>query len=978
MKKLILSAAALLAMLTAPATDLKLQNANVFCNPNKAKDFSYVPEKGLITAHRMAFPAPTSGLLLDMYQPVKVEKIVMPLTKLIVQSKEENSNIQNMQIFAGNDRKKLTAVTGAKIEVVKTTRDGNVPGEDVTVTNLPEARYYQFYSPRQRGYVFGFHPSATKGIKIYASTDAVDPLLAKYPQITAEENAMFASALEPVRFGYCDLLPGQSAVAPPFNAQFGSGAAGWPANGLSKGRRMLEGELASPQQIRAISVDLLRMNPLPHVQEQVDVLKKCAVYTSMDGKNWTRAKVDSATTKFFRDDFKVAKVQRKGVRSYYTRAVWYGNFHGKFFRIDPETYKGPTWVTGSRGLQGMFRFVPAQQTAVKNFELPFSGTNSIKAKIRLANVSKTSGTAVLRFADNKKVLWSSDLAAFKDDEDLIADVPVAGEKFGMRSLELVIQEKGLENALTFRRKFVILPNAASLQAVAGADKFTAQNFTIGGTDTVLYSANAPQAALTYTVPTDGKYGIFATLQSKKAFNVEARDLNKKVYLTLWHPNDYTLLAAGDEFCGAGDFKAGDKITFTAQEKGATIGNVRVMPLCDKMYSVYTASGNIQPNVIVHSDGYSEFYFHKNDDMMAMYERVIKQYSQANIHSYDFCIGTTAVNYPSKFATTIGQQRNVKFYREGDIRAAKRIKELQDRGIHLLNAIRELTKKYNVKLSITQRANAFYEAKSDSLNAQFLLDNKQFWQRMPDGRTKRQPSYAYPEVREFYLNVMKEIIAARPEYVCIEFLRHPTFFMYDKPIIDEYIRRHGKCTKDNYMDANWQKIIQDMLFEHLKNVRAAIDAVDPNIKFAINFDDHRYLAHGLDIARILEAGLVDVISPGIYDVGHTKYFDLKPFVKMAEKSPRKVAVIPRVECTIIGQDPTPEEEKGLIKVMRRSMSSNMLMGLFSQFLADGAHGLRPFNGGGAWLAKTLSNRSELDRFTMYTMPFLDIRREIVEK
>ena len=88
------------------------------------------------------------------------------------------------------------------------------------------------------------------------------------------------------------------------------------------------------------------------------------------------------------------------------------------------------------------------------------------------------------------------------------------------------------------------------------------------------------------------------------------------------------------------------------------------------------------------------------------------------------------------------------------------------------------------------------------------------------------------------------------------------------------------------------------------------------------------------------------------------------------------IFPRVEVTIFGGDPTPEEEKGLIKVERKSMSVPMFQQLFIAFLDDGADGIRPFNSGGASLSKALADRSELQRFKTFIMPLLDIRVNIL--
>ena len=118
MKKLILSAAALLTVLSASAADLKLQNAVICANLNKDKNYTVVPANILKMAQRMAFPFRTSALLIDMHNPVKVEKIFMPLTKLVPKNAEQESGINTVQLFVGNDPKSLTRYNDFKIEVV--------------------------------------------------------------------------------------------------------------------------------------------------------------------------------------------------------------------------------------------------------------------------------------------------------------------------------------------------------------------------------------------------------------------------------------------------------------------------------------------------------------------------------------------------------------------------------------------------------------------------------------------------------------------------------------------------------------------------------------------------------------------------------------------------------------------------------------------------------------------------------------------
>ncbi|MBR2357472.1 MAG: hypothetical protein IKA65_05570, partial [Lentisphaeria bacterium] len=668
--------------------------------------------------------------------------------------------------------------------------------------------------------------------------------------------------------------------------------------------------------------------------------------------------------------------QVKNAKLYCTRVIWSGKFYGKYFRIDPVLLKGNLYVTGTESIKSNIKFIPAQQAVLKKFFLPLSATGTVKAIINIANISKTAGKAVLRLQGSEKILWQKDFSELADGQDNIVEFQLPAGSSGTQTVVLTLREANIDTALAYSGEFIAQPGAVVLQAVSGADKFTPKTFPAGGEIITLYSAAAPNAALQYTVPAAGKFALIATLRGEGSFRLNAPGTEKNVALSVWHPFDKRPDLTGEEFCMAGEFKAGDKITFTALQAGATVGNIKLLPVSDADLALYNAPDEIKPAVILHSDGYSDFYARAvTKEHLA--ER-IQFYPQNRVFCYDFCVGTTAVNYPSKVATIIGQQRNIKFWRNGDRLAAERIKALHDSGINPLTYQREVTRKLNLPYSITLRANPFYEKKSDSLNSQFFLDNPQFFQRYPDGGIKRQPSYAYREVRDFYLGLVKEIADVKPDYLCIEFLRHPPFFGYDKPLIDEYIKRHGKFSPQDFGNEKYQKIMQDIMFDYLKEVRSAIDAVDPAIKLAINFDHAAYLQHGLDVEKIMQAGLVDMISPGIYNIGYDKYFDLKPFMAMAKKSPRKVAVFPRVECTITGSDPTPEEEKGLVKIRRKSMSHNMLFGIFARFASDGADGMRPFNGGGQGFAKAAANRSEVLRFARFVMPYLDIRHIVAEK
>ncbi|MPM52147.1 hypothetical protein SDC9_98903 [bioreactor metagenome] len=207
------------------------------------------------------------------------------------------------------------------------------------------------------------------------------------------------------------------------------------------------------------------------------------------------------------------------------------------------------------------------------------------------------------------------------------------------------------------------------------------------------------------------------------------------------------------------------------------------------------------------------------------------------------------------------------------------------------------------------------------------------------------------------------------------MRHPPFFGYDQPLIAEYAKRYGQCRESDFGNENWQLLQCELMSDFVRKARQAIDAVDPKIALEVSFDEKNYYAQGLDVAHWLKSGWVDMIAPGIGDVGEEKYFPLQPFTAMIKTSPRKCLLFPRVEATIYGGDTTAKEEQGLEKIHRRNVSLNMFRELFLKFRAEGADGIRPFNTGYPTLAEALADENGLKCFARNIAPLLDVRQEL---
>ena len=616
----------------------------------------------------------------------------------------------------------------------------------------------------------------------------------------------------------------------------------------------------------------------------------------------------------------------------------------------------------------------------KNFSVPMSTSGNLDCTFALTGIRDMKGRVILRLKDGP-VLAEKSLAEMTDGTVTTFSVFLKDLPAGIHTIQVDgVRNDGIVLG-SCSRKFAYYPDKVVLKNTKSA-AWQIRNILAGKRKLPFWRATTVGAKMEYMIPQDGVFSIYAVIRGEGKFRFTVSgNVREHVALDLWSPKyDRNPYVFGENFLGIYRLRSGDTISFTAEDAGAFLGEVFLRPANGEQLKIYmdkTPEGKFQ-SILVHGDGFSDFFF-KEMTLQIMQDR-IAELKRSGVIAYDWCIGTSATNYPSKIATMFGKQRDVKFSRKRDQLAAERMEKLNHTtGKDSLQIFREETRKHHMPYSITLRANAFYGSKIEmDKNAQYLVDHPEFFIVEPWGK-RLKPSYAYREIRDFYLALAKEIATYKPDILTIEFLRHPPFFGYDRPLVEQYRRLYGSCDKRNYMDERWLNMIGQIMTDWIGEVRREIKKIHPDIELMINFDCEHYREQGIDITTILKRGLVDGISPGFYGIGSQKYFALKPFRDMIEQAPNKVKLYPRVEAVIKGHDPTPEEEAGLVKrPVQITVSNNLWKSVFYKFIQDGADGIRPFNGGSSGLARRLNDRAEVKRFATFTEPLLDIRYFGVEE
>ena len=107
-----------------------------------------------------------------------------------------------------------------------------------------------------------------------------------------------------------------------------------------------------------------------------------------------------------------------------------------------------------------------------------------------------------------------------------------------------------------------------------------------------------------------------------------------------------------------------------------------------------------------------------------------------------------------------------------------------------------------------------------------------WERRPDlrcldrdGRYLPRLSYAFREVQDFALSVLREMASYPVDGLALLYNRRPPYIMYEQPLIDGFLKEHGEDPHElPEFDPTWLAYRAGVVTEFMRRVRAELDAV----------------------------------------------------------------------------------------------------------------------------------------------------------
>lgn len=360
--------------------------------------------------------------------------------------------------------------------------------------------------------------------------------------------------------------------------------------------------------------------------------------------------------------------------------------------------------------------------------------------------------------------------------------------------------------------------------------------------------------------------------------------------------------------------------------------------------------------MINDDGFSSFYS-GHYTTAADLRRQMLSFRDTQVAVFEWCIASgSRVNYPSKVTELIGDGVT-EFPRRGDKLAAETVHRLAGEGVDTLKVVTGACHEAGMLCYASLRMNGDYppgwmgESLPRMLNSAFWWSHPEFRVRGKKGEDQTKLSYAFPQVREFKLGILREAAARDIDGINLDFLRHPDFFGYEEPLLKAFMDKYGQDPRTLAADEpRWLRLRGDVMTGFLRDVRKILDAAGKlkgrHLGLSARVDWRQYRAWGCDVETWMKEGLLDYIVIAQHTLGGYE-FDIAPFVKMAKGT--GCAVLFGEEAIVGGHDRTPQEDKLIAEGKMKpppsaTLSLEQYQSRAARWYAAGADGVHLFNEG----------------------------------
>ncbi len=303
---------------------------------------------------------------------------------------------------------------------------------------------------------------------------------------------------------------------------------------------------------------------------------------------------------------------------------------------------------------------------------------------------------------------------------------------------------------------------------------------------------------------------------------------------------------------------------------ASLAYIRLVPLNeDEVIKVKKdwADGDAK-RLIAANDAFSDFYQKRSTTKEGILE-MVEPYRNTDFKKifWEVGYGETTL-YGSACGTIIGEGIE-DFSRIGDRYAYESIQILKAKGINPLKTAMEHAHSMDLEFHVSQRVEQFCYAPpwETFFSTRFYAAHPELRLVDRDGTEVAGLSYAYPEVRRYYISVLKEAAACGADGAVVIYVRAPPIILYEKPLVDGFKESYGLDPRAvDERDDRWLRYRAGFITQFMRELRLAMDEVGEGLGRRLETSaitlatGGENLFYGLDIDVWVKERLIDNLIP----------------------------------------------------------------------------------------------------------------------
>ncbi len=184
-----------------------------------------------------------------------------------------------------------------------------------------------------------------------------------------------------------------------------------------------------------------------------------------------------------------------------------------------------------------------------------------------------------------------------------------------------------------------------------------------------------------------------------------------------------------------------------------------------------------------------------------------------------------------------------------------------KGWDSLKLMREYTRKRKWEFHVYLRMEAFGpQFPFDYIRSKFFYDHPEYHCFDRNGQRVARLSYAYPEVQEHMLNLIKEIATYEPDGICLAFNRGIPVVLYEQIMVEGFKKKYGVDPRElEECDPHWMDYQAQVVTPFVKRTRVILKNAQ-HLSAMVPGNELDCRRWGLDVASWVKGGMVNDLFP----------------------------------------------------------------------------------------------------------------------